>query len=324
MAEWFADLAPELRNPWLQGLLAALGTFVLEDPTSVACGFLVADGSMNLTAAFFGLTGGIASGDIGLYFLGRFAHGFMTRFKLCSRERLLRSGAWLNAHLLRTMFTTRFIPGLRLPTFVGAGLVHAPVHRFVGAAVAAAALQTVLLLAVSVFAGELIISHFGALKWSLALAVVVLVVGIHLALAIRGRKRAAQVGEQPQPPNSSFEFWPAWLFYTPVALYWGWLSLRYRGISLPLNANPSVYSSGMVGESKAQILGLVAGRGRNWLARYTTVAKPAGGSSADELAEHALEQASRAGFGLPAVAKPDIGHRGDGVRPIYGRNELAN
>ena len=35
---------------------------------------------------------------------------------------------------------------------------------------------------------------------------------------------------------SFFEFWPGWLFYTPVVIHWLLLGLRYRDFSLPTAA----------------------------------------------------------------------------------------
>ena len=34
--------------PWLQGVVAALATFILEDPTTVGSGLLVADGKVKV------------------------------------------------------------------------------------------------------------------------------------------------------------------------------------------------------------------------------------------------------------------------------------
>src|SRR5436309_6562154 len=53
---------------------------------------------------------------------------------------------------------------------------------------------------------------------------------------------------------SRWEFWPAWLFYTPVAGFCAWLGIRFRGLSLPTIANPSQKNGGIVGESKIEIL----------------------------------------------------------------------
>src|SRR5262249_33785161 len=47
-----------------------------------------------------------------------------------------------------------------------------------------------------------------------------------------------------------WEFWPAWLFYLPVAVNYLRLAIKYRGFTLPTAANPSIFSGGFVGESK--------------------------------------------------------------------------
>ena len=44
MSAWLSHLLVQLAaSPPLQGLVAALSTFVLEDPTTIGCGLLVAD-----------------------------------------------------------------------------------------------------------------------------------------------------------------------------------------------------------------------------------------------------------------------------------------
>ncbi|HPF79210.1 MAG TPA: hypothetical protein PLF01_07970, partial [Alphaproteobacteria bacterium] len=60
------------------------------------------------------------------------------------------------------------------------------------------------------------------------------------------------------PPISYFEFWPGWKFYTPLAFYMAWLSVRYGGITLPSVVNPLFDNGGVVGESKVGILDLIA------------------------------------------------------------------
>ncbi len=44
------------------------------------------------------------------------------------------------------------------------------------------------------------------------------------------------------------------MFYPPVAIYYFWLAIKYRGVMLPTAANPGIFSGGMVGESKIATL----------------------------------------------------------------------
>src|SRR5207244_9411425 len=51
-----------------------------------------------------------------------------------------------------------------------------------------------------------------------------------------------------------WEFWPAWLFYIPVGVYYAWLAVRHRSLTVPTSANPGIATGGFVGESKLEIL----------------------------------------------------------------------
>jgi len=123
------------------------------------------------------------------------------------------------------------------------------------------------------------------------------------------------------PPLSRFEFWPMWRFYPPVAAWALLMALRHRGLRLPLLANPLLPAGGLVGESKSQVLDLIGGEARSFVAPYTRLVRGAGPVE-DEVAR-ALAAMRRAGLGLPVVAKPDLGCRGAGVRPIRSRADLG-
>lgn len=123
------------------------------------------------------------------------------------------------------------------------------------------------------------------------------------------------------PPLSRFEFWPAWLFYAPVWLWNVALSLRHLGVRLPLIANPSIAGGGVVGESKSAVLGLVQPKAQCWFAPH--VAFERGEDAPEAACRRALDMIARAGLALPLVAKPDLGCRGAGVRPVRSEAELC-
>src|SRR4051794_3383151 len=81
--------------------------------------------------------------------------------------------------------------------------------------------------------------------------------------------------DQAGPPLSDFEFWSMPAFYWPVALYAGWLMLRYRGITLPTAANPSFPGGGYCGESKSAILDLAFDAAPEHVAPFIAVDRPA-------------------------------------------------
>lgn len=121
------------------------------------------------------------------------------------------------------------------------------------------------------------------------------------------------------PVVSRFEFWPPHVFYAPVAAWYLLLAVRYGGLTLPMNANPSIYSGGMIGESKHAILSLVPVEQRVWFAPHAAVTVR-GDLNADLSA--AQEAMAAAGFAFPAVAKPDVGQRGAGVQRIADAEAL--
>jgi hypothetical protein len=125
----------------------------------------------------------------------------------------------------------------------------------------------------------------------------------------------------PTPPVISFfEFWPGWLFYTPVVAHWIALGLRYGDLSLPTAANPHITVGGLCGESKREILDQVAGAERDVLARYTSIVTHTTDPTADvAVAEQAMGQAL---LRYPVVAKPDIGCNGTGVQLVHDRAGL--
>src|ERR1700749_583473 len=77
------------------------------------------------------------------------------------------------------------------------------------------------------------------------------------------RRQPRQAG-----PVSFFEFWPGWLFYIPVVLFWIFNSLKYRSVTLPALANPSIDAGGICGESKNDILDLAGPLARRWIADF--------------------------------------------------------
>ncbi len=125
----------------------------------------------------------------------------------------------------------------------------------------------------------------------------------------------------PERQLSWFETAPAFLFYLPVAAWWGLLSLRYLSPTLPTLANPSIQAGGLCGESKSAVLDLLGPMGRRHLARFTTIRRP-GNTASRRIADRLEKRMEAAGISYPVVAKPDIGRNGRGVKLVSGRDEL--
>ncbi|MEJ2146159.1 MAG: VTT domain-containing protein [Acidobacteriota bacterium] len=319
MVQWLAELTLTLAGfPVLQGAVAALSTFILEDPTTVGCGLLVADGKLAFSTALIGVSVGIALGDLGLFGLGRLIGPATLSRGWLSDARVAQARSLYDRNLVTAVVLSRFMPGMRLPTYLGAGLFGASFVRFALAVVAASLVWTFLLLSATLKFGEAVLPRLGDLKWPVLF---VLLVGFVLARRLVARNREKDDTPAGESPVSSFELWPAPLFYLPVGLYYLWLAVRYRGLTLPTAANPSVYSGGMIGESKSQILDLVPEPFRSMVCRYVRIERVA--VSPEQQATEAERTLRRAGLDYPCVAKPDVGQRGTGVRLIRSKADLV-
>ena len=125
---------------------------------------------------------------------------------------------------------------------------------------------------------------------------------------------------------SFFEFWPGWLFYAPVVLFWILKSFKYRSATLPALANPRIDAGGICGESKNDILRLAGPVAQPWIADYVGMTT-SGHVDANDLAIAESRMAEH-GLSYPIVAKPDMSCNGVGVRLVQNaealRDYLAN
>lgn len=296
-------------NPMAQGTAIALSTLVLEDPVTFGSGLLVADGRIAFLTALAALTFGIAGGDIALYVLGRCFGRSRFATRVMSRSGAAKASAWLHRNKTHALLAARFIPGMRLPAYVAAGVSGVSLRAFCVLALGASFFWTLLLLGAVTAGGALSIATLGSVKWALAPAALGFVAT--RSIAAKNHSHAAQ----PRKPVSSlFEFWPPYIFYIPVSIYYVTLAIRHRSLTLPTAANPAIYAGGFVGESKSSILDLVATNAKRWVAPHVRIN--------DSESHFAILQCSAAGFGFPMVAKPDIGQRGAGVQVLKCREHL--
>lgn len=309
-------------EPLLQGLLAAVATFILEDPTTVGSGLLVAAGKMGFATALIGVSAGIAIGDVGLYAVGRAAGPAVVSRGWVRPDRFERARSWFRTNLILAVVTSRFLPGMRLPTYLAAGVLRAPFVKFVGVAVAASLVWTTLLLWLTVRLGEAVLPFLGRWRWPVAIAAIVLLVVVQRraarAIDASASRPDAGTGYDGAPVVSPFEFWSPWRFYLPLVPTWLRLAWRHGGLLVPTAANPSIHAGGLIGESKSAILDLVRGDARRFVADYVAVRVEGEVRHRAKTARAAL---AKAGLELPLVAKPDVGQRGAGVRPV--RDEAA-
>jgi membrane protein DedA with SNARE-associated domain len=323
MEAWFEDSIRQLsESPVLQGILAAVCTFILEDPTLLTCALLVADQQMLYTTALIGLSLGIGLGDWGLYALGRFLGPKTVSWGLVSKGRLEKASKWFERNLIAAVFISRFVPGLRLPTNVAAGMVHAAPVRYLPSALVASLVWTFVMLSAISKLGEAFLPYLGALKWPVGIALIIGLVLMQRNSIKHFDEEVEGIVKEGGETASYFEFWHPIFFYLPVAGYYAWLSMKYRSLTLPTVANPSIYSGGLIRESKCAILDMVPESLKKWFAPHILVLIEDHESNV-ETTQNTLESLAQAGISLPIVAKPDEGQRGLGVRPIYTEKELS-
>ena len=110
-----------------QFLLIALSTFISEDLTCIATGALIAAGKIGFLPGALACVAGIYFGDLLLYLAGRFIGRPILRWRplrrLLTNEKLDAASLWLEKRGAGVVILSRFTPGLRLPTYVAAGLL---------------------------------------------------------------------------------------------------------------------------------------------------------------------------------------------------------
>jgi membrane protein DedA with SNARE-associated domain len=143
-----------------------IGTFILEDAATVVAAMQVGQGALSLPVALGALYVGIVLGDLGLYGLGRLsAHiGWLARRLPPHRQDAVR--AWISGRVFKIVLVSRFLPGLRLPTYTTCGFVGADLRQFTLATVIATTCWTSLLFAVSLRVGQVLMDHLGAWRWA--------------------------------------------------------------------------------------------------------------------------------------------------------------
>jgi len=103
----------------------AASTLVSEDLACIGAGVAVATGALSFPAAAGACTAGIFVGDLLLYAAGRWAHRWIPD-RWCNSP----AAAWIEWRCWAAVLISRFTPGLRLPVYVGAGVLRISLPRF--------------------------------------------------------------------------------------------------------------------------------------------------------------------------------------------------
>jgi membrane protein DedA with SNARE-associated domain len=179
------------RSVLFQAGAIILGTFILEDAATVTAAMQVEDGVLSVWVALVSLYVGIVLGDLGLYGLGRLSAmiPWIGRYLPPHRQETIK--AWISGRIFKVVLVSRFLPGMRLPTYTTCGFVRADLRQFTLAAVAATACWTTMLFAVSLKVGKFLMDHLGAWRWAGAAGFIVFIIaaGRAAAAGVQGARR---------------------------------------------------------------------------------------------------------------------------------------
>ncbi len=165
-AEFTALLSSAAGSKPLQAAAIVFGTFVLEDAATLLAAMQVAAGAVSLPVALAALYAGIVLGDLGLYGLGNLSGKFAWAQNLVPRRRQDIGRNWVSQRVVPIVLVSRFVPGLRLPTYTTLGFLRAPIVKFTLAAIAGTLVWTSGLFFVSLKLGTLMLTYLGIWRWA--------------------------------------------------------------------------------------------------------------------------------------------------------------
>jgi membrane protein DedA with SNARE-associated domain len=313
---------PTIHHGSAVALIAAivLGAFVSEDGATITAATLAASSALDFRLAFLSAFAGLWGGDLGVYALTRsigpriMQHRWFAGWFAKGKTRVSNPREY-DGQL--SLALSRFFPGTRLPAYISAGLERMPVFTF-AAITAVSAIAWVLLVFATI---QLAPSRSDSAKQQLTLFSL-FGLGLFALLSAWRRwghriRRALSISFDR---IVRWEFWPAWLFYSPVAMICLWLGLRYKGFSLPTVANLNQKNGGIVGESKIGILQTLMETSPEYTSDGYLVPEGTIENRINAIGEICLRHQIR----FPFVLKPDTAQRGAGFRKIESFDEIEN
>jgi membrane protein DedA with SNARE-associated domain len=287
-------------------------SFISEDAAAVSSALSIFGGPFSWRVGFVSCFAGIWLGDLGLYSLARCAgkNLFHTRWvrRFADPCAISRCEKVFSRHSSVALITSRFVPGTRLPTYLAAGLFGMPLRRFALITAIGGLVWVSGVFAVTKIFGTHVLLWFTSGQTKIAAVVLTGLVVSTAILLLRKARFVRTIAHQ----LGQWEFWPAWIFYIPVVVYYLFLAIRYRSFTLPTAANPGMQNGGFIGESKQEILKRLQEADAEFVADAYLLE---GCTTSDRLlALHRLCRNHR--IAPPFILKPDVGQRGNGVRLV--------
>lgn len=309
---------------WYPAALFLL-TFLSED-AAVLAGGVAADASPNPFAwmtLYLACFLGIWAGDLGLYLLAaRFGRPLVWRIwggNPAVAAKILRSEDWFRRYGITALLICRVIPGMRLPTYLSAGLLRMPAIFFTVITGALAALWSALIFVMVSILGKNAPGLIQHLRSNIGWLVIAILLLLFLTRLLPGILRSLfHFVRDPRLliRRVHWEFWPAWLFYIPVGLNYLRLAAWHRGLTLPTCANPGMSTGGLIGESKYATLRELQEAHPDHVATSSLL-----GAGKEERMTFLQEIMTLQGLVYPVVLKPDVAQRGSGFKVARSHEE---
>jgi pimeloyl-ACP methyl ester carboxylesterase/membrane protein DedA with SNARE-associated domain len=354
---WSPSDAPPLHGAalLLAMLLIALATLVSEDLTCIATGLLVAQARIGFLPGVVACFLGILIGDGMLFLAGRwFGKPALNRAPLrwmVKPAAVERARIWFHHRGSRVILLSRFMPGMRLTTYVAAGLLGMKFRVFLGYFALAGVLWTPTVVGLATLAGREAYALMDTLhQYALPgfLGLMFTMVGVQKLLVPMFSHRGRRLLYGSLRRKMEWEFWPSWLIYLPIIAYVIGLAIRFGGLRMVTAVNPGIATGGLVGESKWDILQKLAYGNAQPNRRRIPPSKSlpatlflpvcdridgvhvggqkdpsaAGDTSATPISEAVHEFVAQYDLQWPMVVKPDVGERGKGVQWVHDWDEL--
>jgi len=160
-----ADLMAQLEAAgslplWQRVVVIALATLVSEDLACIAAGMLASEGVISFAWALGACFLGILFGDLLTFFLGRLGGLSLLRRApmrwMMREDQIVMAEELFLSHGAKLIFTSRLLPGSRLPVYAAAGVLGYPLWKFALFLALAGGLSVLILVGVAYRLGDVV------------------------------------------------------------------------------------------------------------------------------------------------------------------------
>lgn len=162
-------------SPWLLLLVIILGVMVLEEGTIAVVGVLAASHQIPMIEGIIALVIGVVAGDSLAFVIGHLANRYTLAKRIVEYEHVARLCTLVQNNSATTIFTTRFMPGFRFPTYAACGFFNIKYKHFIPISFASAVVWVTSLFTLSFIFGVYTIHLLGQWRWVI-LAVLLLII----------------------------------------------------------------------------------------------------------------------------------------------------